>query len=59
MERARMRSEANKGSRSRKLPFAEPGLEKAAHILEEATRVQLQNFGISAAFLLRAFLEMT
>lgn len=43
----------------RRLPFAEPGLEKAAHVLEEATRVQLHNFEISAAFLLRAFLEMT
>lgn len=43
----------------RRIPFAEPALEKAAHVLEEATRVQLQNFEISAAFLLRAFLEMT
>ena len=43
----------------KRIPFAEPTSEKAAHVLEEATRVQLANFEISAAFLLRAFLEMT
>ena len=43
----------------KRIPFAEPDLEKAVHVLEEATRLQLNNFEISSAFLLRAFLEMT
>jgi hypothetical protein len=43
----------------RRLAFAEPASEKAAHLLEEATRIQLAKFEHSAAFLLRAFLELT
>lgn len=43
----------------RRVPFAEPPTEKSRLVLAEATRVQLANFEISAAFLLRAFLEMT
>lgn len=59
----RRKTRQTKGKRRTLAPkrviFAEPSTEKAALVLDEATRVQLANFEISAAFLLRAFLEMT
>ncbi|WP_156139433.1 hypothetical protein [Sphingomonas sp. 35-24ZXX] len=43
----------------RRLPFSDPEIEKAIHILEECTKIKLSGFEISCAFLLRAFLEIT
>lgn len=59
----RRRTRQTKGKRRtlapRRVTFAEPLTEKAVLVLDEATRIQLANFEISAAFLLRAFLELT
>lgn len=43
----------------RRLPFSDPEIEKAIHILGECTKIKLSGFEISCAFLLRAFLEIT
>lgn len=39
--------------------FASPSAEKARNLLTEASKVQLKTFPIAAAFILRAFLELT
>lgn len=39
--------------------FASPTGEKARNLLTEASKIQLKNFPIAAAFILRAFLELT
>lgn len=43
----------------KKHPFAEPSYEKGRLLLKEASGLQLKTYPVSAAFVLRAFLELT